>query len=135
MQGLEVQPQTILDVAGAVPQSVLAGLLAACRSGIFASVQTAISDAIADGYPVSAACSMLGVAVQVLPEPIDASVSGSTCYNCCPRAYFEALHQVGCKQRPRHDASAACLPGISAQALVKERELIMLLWGCRHKPC
>eukprot|EP00891_Asterochloris_glomerata_P008841 jgi/Astpho2/8841/fgenesh1_pm.00129_%23_10_t len=48
---VRLQPQTILDVAGAVPQSVLAGLLAACRSGIFASVQTAISDAIADGYP------------------------------------------------------------------------------------
>ena len=61
-----MQPQTILDVAGAVPQAVLVGLLAACRSGIFASVQTAISDAIADGYPVSAACFMPWDAVHVL---------------------------------------------------------------------
>lgn len=50
-----MEPQTILDVAGAVPQEVVHGLLKACKSNNFTEIQQAITDAIADGYPVSAA--------------------------------------------------------------------------------
>ncbi len=37
--GSEVQPATILDVAGAVPASVTTSLMAACRGGTFSSIQ------------------------------------------------------------------------------------------------
>lgn len=58
MQGLTVEPQTILDVAGAVPQEVVQALLVACKSNNFTEVQQAITNAIADGYPVSAVPSL-----------------------------------------------------------------------------
>lgn len=48
-----MEPQTILDVAGAVPQEVVESLLRACKSNNFTEVQQAITDAIADGFPVS----------------------------------------------------------------------------------
>jgi len=55
-QGLTVEPQTILDVSGAVPEAAVEALMKACRSNSFAEVQQAITNAIADGFPVSAAC-------------------------------------------------------------------------------
>ena len=55
-QGLTVEPQTILDVAGAVPQEVVENLLKACKSNNFTEVQQAITNAIADGFPVRPCC-------------------------------------------------------------------------------
>lgn len=52
MQGPEVAPATLLDVAGAVPDAVTRNVLSACRSNSFASIQAAIADAIAEGWPV-----------------------------------------------------------------------------------
>jgi hypothetical protein len=52
LQGLRVEPQTLLDVSGAVPESVTDGLLAACHSATFGAVQAAITNAIADGWGV-----------------------------------------------------------------------------------
>lgn len=52
LQGLKVEPQTLLDVSGAVPESVTDGLLAACHSITFGAVQAAITNAIADGWGV-----------------------------------------------------------------------------------
>jgi hypothetical protein len=54
VQGLKVEPQTLLDVSGAVPDSVTQSLLQACRTKTVSSVQTAITDAIADGWGVRA---------------------------------------------------------------------------------
>ena len=44
----------VLDVSGAVPQSAVEGLLGAARSRLFARVQAAVGDLIAEGYPVRA---------------------------------------------------------------------------------
>ena len=57
-QGPQVEPQTLLDVSGAVPESVTDNLLAACRSNVFTDVQAAITAAIADGWGVRAAHNM-----------------------------------------------------------------------------
>ena len=54
MQGLTVEPQTILDVSGAVPEAAVTALMNACRSNSFQEVQKAITNTIADGFPVSA---------------------------------------------------------------------------------
>lgn len=54
-QGTEVEAGTLLDVAGAVPASVTARLLDACRSNVFAKVQAAVVDTIADGWGVRVA--------------------------------------------------------------------------------
>ncbi len=51
-QGLTVEPQTILDVSGAVPEAAVDALMKACRSNSFAEVQQAITNSIADGFPV-----------------------------------------------------------------------------------
>lgn len=53
LQGLKVEPQTLLDVSGAVPEAVTQALLQACRKPTFSSVQAVITDAIADGWGVS----------------------------------------------------------------------------------
>jgi hypothetical protein len=55
LRGSPVGPATVADVAGAVPGSVAAALLATCRDGDFSRVQAAVNDAIADGYPVGGA--------------------------------------------------------------------------------
>lgn len=52
LQGPTVEPQTLLDVSGAVPEAVTDALLAACRTNTFSNVQTAITNAIADGWGV-----------------------------------------------------------------------------------
>lgn len=52
LQGMTVEPQTILDVSGAVPEAAVAVLMKACRSNSFQQVQKAITDTIADGFPV-----------------------------------------------------------------------------------
>lgn len=52
LQGLTVEPQTILDVSGAVPEAAVTALLAACKSNSFQEVQKAITNTIADGFPV-----------------------------------------------------------------------------------
>lgn len=49
---MTVEPQTILDVSGAVPEAAVAALMKACRSNSFQQVQKAITDTIADGFPV-----------------------------------------------------------------------------------
>ena len=49
-----MEPQTLLDVSGAVPESVTQSLLQACRTRTVSSVQAAIIDAIADGWGVRA---------------------------------------------------------------------------------
>ncbi len=49
-----MEPQTLLDVSGAVPESVTQSLLQACRTRTVSSVQAAITDAIADGWGVRA---------------------------------------------------------------------------------
>ena len=53
LQGQVVQPQTLLDVSGAVPESVTSSVLEACRNRGFAGIQDAITDAIASGWGVS----------------------------------------------------------------------------------
>ena len=52
-QGPEVTSATLLDVAGAVPDSVTQSVMRACRSGSFSAIQTVIADCIAEGWPVS----------------------------------------------------------------------------------
>jgi len=51
LRGSPVLPETIRDVAGAVPREAAASLLTACQTGTFAKVQCIVSDLIADGYP------------------------------------------------------------------------------------
>ncbi len=53
LRGSPVAPQTVLDVAGAVPDAPINSLLQACKAGTFAPVQQAITNIIADGFPVS----------------------------------------------------------------------------------
>ena len=48
----QVAPQVVLDVAGAIPPSAVLELIAACESGSFKELQSAMTDLIADGYPV-----------------------------------------------------------------------------------
>ena len=52
--GSPVTADAVLDVSGAVPQSAVEGLLGAARSRLFARVQAAVGDLIAEGYPVRA---------------------------------------------------------------------------------
>ena len=51
-QGPLVQPSTLLDVSGSVPQEVVLKLLTACKTNSFAKIQAEVSDSIADGWPV-----------------------------------------------------------------------------------
>ncbi len=50
--GLPVRPQTLMDVAGVVPDAAARGLLHTCREGDFAGVQAAVADLMHEGYPV-----------------------------------------------------------------------------------
>ena len=52
-QGINVEPQTLLDVSGAVPGSVTSSVLDACHHKGFSGIQGAITDAIASGWGVS----------------------------------------------------------------------------------
>ena len=52
MQGMAVEPQTLLDVSGAVPESVTSSVLDACHNRGFSGIQEAITDAIASGWGV-----------------------------------------------------------------------------------
>ncbi len=51
---MKVEPQTLLDVSGAVPESVTSSVLEACHNRGFSGIQEAITDAIASGWGVSA---------------------------------------------------------------------------------
>lgn len=51
LRGSPVTAAAVLDVSGAVPESAVAGLLEAARSGFFDSIQQAVTDLIAEGYP------------------------------------------------------------------------------------
>ena len=51
LRGSPVERPTVLDVAGAVPKEAVETLLNACRGATFASLQKAVMDLIADGYP------------------------------------------------------------------------------------
>lgn len=53
VQGSPVQPATLLDVSGAVPESVVEKLLKACKTKSFDAIQLEVVDSIADGWPVS----------------------------------------------------------------------------------
>lgn len=53
LQGQVVEPQMLLDVSGAVPESVTSSVLEACHNRGFAGIQDAITDAIASGWGVS----------------------------------------------------------------------------------
>ena len=53
MQGMSVESQTLLDVSGAVPESVTSSVLDACHNRGFSGIQEAITDAIASGWGVS----------------------------------------------------------------------------------
>eukprot|EP00887_Chlorella_sp_A99_P002641 scaffold6.g2641.t1 len=48
LHGSPVRPEAVMDVAGAVPESAVQGLLAAARSSSFAN---AVTNLIADGFP------------------------------------------------------------------------------------
>ena len=53
LQGMSVEPQTLLDVSGAVPESVTSSVLDACHNKGFSGIQGAITEAIASGWGVS----------------------------------------------------------------------------------
>ena len=69
-----MEPQTILDVSGAVPEAAVDALMKACRSNSFAEVQQAITNSIADGFPVCIAAPRRpvcpGLVVQCLDDNI-----------------------------------------------------------------
>ena len=48
-----MESQTLLDVSGAVPESVTSSVLDACHNRGFSGIQEAITDAIASGWGVS----------------------------------------------------------------------------------
>ncbi|CAL5218787.1 g509 [Coccomyxa viridis] len=50
LRGMKVEPQTLLDVSGAVPESVTSSVLEACHNRGFSGIQEAITDAIASGW-------------------------------------------------------------------------------------
>ena len=52
LQGPRVQPQTVLDVAGAIPAAAVQTVMRACATNSFQAVQDAITDVIADGFGV-----------------------------------------------------------------------------------
>ena len=47
-----MEPQTLLDVSGAVPESVTSSVLDACHNRGFSGIQEAITNAIASGWGV-----------------------------------------------------------------------------------
>ncbi len=61
-----MEPQTILDVSGAVPEAAVDALMKACRSNSFAEVQQAITTSIADGFPVCIAATRRDVCVGLI---------------------------------------------------------------------
>ena len=69
LQGMTVQPHTLLDVSGAVPESVTSSVLDACHNRGFSGIQDAISDAIASGWGVS--------------FPYNAFIYGTPCMRKC----------------------------------------------------
>lgn len=75
-QGTEVEAGTLLDVAGAVPASVTARLLDACRSDVFARVQAAVVDTIADGWGVRIAIGARATCASGLAGVATASADG-----------------------------------------------------------
>lgn len=62
--GASVTPQHVADVAGVIPPGAVAALLAACRSGSFPAVQSAVDALVKEGYP----------ALQVLGQLLDGIV-------------------------------------------------------------
>ena len=62
--GGAVTPQHVADVAGVIPPGAVANLLAACRSGAFNAVQSAVDALVKEGYP----------ALQVLGQLLDGIV-------------------------------------------------------------
>ena len=52
LQGPRVRPQTVLDVAGAIPAAAVQTVMRACATNSFQAVQDAITDVIADGFGV-----------------------------------------------------------------------------------
>ena len=72
-----MEPQTLLDVSGAVPESVTSSVLEACRNRGFAGIQDAITDAIASGW---------GVSMDLLLSAPDILPSGSASQAGCAKA-------------------------------------------------
>ena len=52
LQGPRVRPQTVLDVAGAIPSAAVQAVMRACATNSFQAVQDAVTDVIADGFGV-----------------------------------------------------------------------------------
>jgi len=52
LQGPRVRPQTVLDVAGAIPPAAVQAVMCACATSSFQAVQDAVADVIADGFGV-----------------------------------------------------------------------------------
>ncbi|KAL6767153.1 RFC4 [Auxenochlorella protothecoides x Auxenochlorella symbiontica] len=65
--GSPVRPQTLMDVAGVVPDAAAHGLLHTCREGDFAGVQAAVADLIHKGYPAQEVLAEVQGAVLVDP--------------------------------------------------------------------
>ncbi|CAI5528537.1 unnamed protein product [Closterium sp. Naga37s-1] len=65
LYGSSISAQHIIEVSGVVPASVVTSILAACRGGAFEAVQSAVTAAVADGYP----------AAQILSQLFDAATA------------------------------------------------------------
>ncbi|CAI7885197.1 unnamed protein product, partial [Closterium sp. NIES-53] len=65
LYGSSISAQHIIEVSGVVPASVVTSLLEACRGGAFEAVQSAVTAAVADGYP----------AAQILSQLFDAATA------------------------------------------------------------
>lgn len=59
LYGSHITTDHIVYVSGVIPDSVIEGLLKACRSGAFDRAQAAVADVIAEGYPVAQILSQL----------------------------------------------------------------------------
>ena len=122
-----MEPQTLLDVSGAVPPGVTQELVSACHSGAFARIQSAVLDSIAEGWPVRPASlshgppglcmGQLGITL-LRPEVMPESVGVRDMATCLTDnlGSLAAMHGSahGCvrlAQRHRHTivACAACL--------------------------
>jgi DNA polymerase III gamma/tau subunit len=90
LKGPVVEPQTLLDVSGAVPPEATQKLLAASRGGTFAALQRAVSDVIAEGYGVRAvlvassrvpcnACDVIELEEPVVRESSKAATHEAVC--------------------------------------------------------
>ncbi len=130
-QGLTVEPQTILDVSGAVPEAAVDALMKACRSNSFAEVQQAITNSIADGFPVCIAATCCHVCVGLIwlcnaLSTISCFVVALCVYACCMMCTSgHSCVAIGCSM------AAPCL--LCAEALCV-RHCLFLIRLLLHQP-